>query len=151
MASTPPQALDELLADTLRNGHSKISTLCAREREKVSSELLECTKLEDDWDGHGGHAPALIDVVNAVSFIRHLPDDAMAKVQVMVSGDGDVGFEWGRNIDLEIGFRNEHISFCGDHPEGATGKGNSLYACRVPHLLQQLLDEFFNSSHPTKL
>jgi len=53
--------------------------------------LLECG--EDDWDGYGAKSPTSLVVERAALFISKLPND-LARPDLIVMPNGDVGFDW---------------------------------------------------------
>ena len=111
---------------------------------ELCAKLRACANLPDDWDGYGGRAPASEDIENAVRFISHIPESALFSAQLMVAGDGDVGFRW-RQKDrfLEIGFSDGEISFYGETPSGESNQGEELFANTVPANLRDLMRSVF--------
>lgn len=108
---------------------------------EMQIKLRECTDLPDGWDGDGGHAPARQDIDNAVAFIKHIPDSGILSAELMVAGDGDVGFEW--NIGkshLEIGFYKSEISFYGRTENGLKSGGDEVFRGDCPTELKKLMN-----------
>ena len=112
---------------------------------EVSENLTRYADLPIDWDGDGGHAPDRKDIENAIRFIPHIPDHALLSAELMVAGDGDVGFRWRTaNSFLEIGFSDGDISFYGEILSGETGKGEEVFANTVPENLRTLMQSVFS-------
>ena len=109
----------------------------------MRAEILEFKDLPDDFDGYDGHAPAQGDMDNAISFIPYIPDAGIDGVKTLVDGGGDVGFEWGRDMELEIGFMDGKIFFYGDMPDGEDIDGTYIYDGTVPDKLKRLLSAIF--------
>ena len=109
-------------------------------------ELLNSLELLDDWDGDDGHAPAEQDVWNAIKFLKHIPPLGIISAGVMIIGDGDVGFDWGKSGRcLEVGFSDGEISFYGKTPGGERLKGTEVFKNgTIPAKLQSLLDANFS-------
>ena len=105
-----------------------LASALARARLPLAREIESYAKLEPDWDGHGGRAPARADIDNAVDFLMSLRGGDIPRP--MVAGDGDVGFTWRtESAYLEIGFCDEgQISFYGKAPDGGEAWGDNDYA-----------------------
>ena len=112
-------------------------------REAMRAEILEFKNLPDDWDGYDGHAPSRRDMDNAISLIPHIPDAGIDGARTMADGGGDVGFHWGRDLQLEIGCTDGNISFYGDTPDGEDISGTQVYDGVVPDELKRLLSAIF--------
>ena len=112
-------------------------------REAMRVKILGYLDVPDGFDGYGGHAPAQREVDYAISFIPYIPDAGIDGVKTMVDGGGDVGFEWGRKLKLEIGFMDGEISFYGDMPDGERLGGDQVYDGTVPDKLKRLLSAIF--------
>ena len=112
-------------------------------REAMRAEFLEFKNFPDDWDGYDGHAPAQREIDYAISLIPHIPDAGIDGAKTMVDGGGDVGFEWGRELKLEIGFLDGKLSFFGDTPDGEDISGTYIYDGTVPDDLKRLLSAIF--------
>ena len=112
-------------------------------------ELLNSLELPNDWDGDDGYAPAKQDVWNAIKFLKHIPLLGIISAEVMVIGDGDVGFDWDKSGRcLEVGFSDGEISFYGKTPDGKKLKGTEDFKDgAVPAQLQSLLDANFSNNH----
>lgn len=116
------------------------------ERRIMAQELLQYQELSADWDGDNGHAPALLDIENAVAFMDHIPDKGIASAKLMVAGDGDVGFYWRNdNFYLEIGFQDGNISFYGKPSEGEKIGGDERFdGVSVPEKLDYWMKFIFS-------
>lgn len=112
-------------------------------RKALHKEIAEFEKLPQGWDGDGGHAPAKQDIENALSIISDIPLMGMYSIRSMVSGDGDVGFEWGVDMDLEIGFSKGRISYYGYTPQGERIGDTLDYNGTMPVELERLLNAVF--------
>lgn len=113
---------------------------CLLEREITSYAQLEC-----DWDCDGGHAPARVDIDNALAFLRSLPGGDIPRP--MVAGDGDVGFIWKTESSyLEVGFCDKgQISFYGKTASGEKAGGDNDFAQEgVSDNLRKLLEKIAN-------
>ena len=109
----------------------------------MRAEILEFKDLPVDWDGDDGHAPAQREIDYAISFIPYIPDAGIDGVKILLDGGGDVGFHWGRKLQLEISFMDGEISFYGDTPDGEMLGGDQVYDGTVPDELKRLLSAIF--------
>ena len=117
----------------------------AQARLLLAREIKSYAQLKPDWDGYGGHAPARVDIDNAVDFLMSLRGGDIPRP--MVAGDGDVGFTWRtESAYLEIGFCDEgQISFYGKTPDGGKAGGDNDYAKEgVSAKLRELLESIAN-------
>ena len=105
--------------------------------------ILGYRDLPDDFDGYDGHAPEQRDMDNAISLIPHIPDAGIDGVKTLVDGGGDVGFHWGRELELEIGCMDGKLFFYGDTPDGERIRGTYIYDGTVPDKLKRLLSAIF--------
>lgn len=112
-------------------------------QDAIRAEILEYANLLPDFDGNGGCRPRSKDIFHAKSLVWHIPLAGLNTVRTMTDGGGDVGFEWGRDIDLEIGFMDGNISFYGYTPKGKRIGGTQPYNNVVPEELLQLLKAIF--------
>lgn len=114
-------------------------------RRTMIQDLLQYQELPADWDGDNGHAPDLLDIKNAVTFMKHIPDEGIASAKLMVAGDGDVGFYWRHdNFYLEIGFQDGNISFYGKTSEGEKIGGDEIFdVASVPQKLDYWMKSIF--------
>ena len=119
----------------------KLSFIKSRHRR----DLWQSLALPDDWDGDDGYAPAKQDVWNAIKFLEHIPSLGIISADVMIIGDGDVGFDWDKSGRcLEVGFRNAKISFYGQTPDEKELKGTEDFKDGVvPVKLQSLMNANF--------
>ena len=118
----------------------------SRIKSRHCRDLCQSLTLPDGWDGDGGQAPIKQDVDNAVNFLDHIPRRGIMLARVMIAGDGDVGFDWGKSGRcLEVGFSDGEISFYGKTPGGERLKGTEVFKKGVvPAKLQSLLDANFS-------
>ena len=81
----------------------------------LRKELTQLKNLAPDWDDDDGQPPAAIDIKNASDFLDYIPGAGLATLELMVAGDGDVGYEWKtKKLRLEVGFRRgPNFLFCG--------------------------------------
>lgn len=103
------------------------------------------TKILGYADFKFGRAPDLKDIYNARHFVRLIPIAGISTVRTMTDGGGDVGFEWGRELDLEIGFMDGNISFYGYTREGERIGDTQSYDSTVPAELDRLLSAIFSA------
>lgn len=118
----------------------------AEKRESVRAKIAGFAGLPDNFDGNGGRAAARKDIDNALSFIPHLPPEAVETARVMYAGEGDIMLDWKRPPRcLEIGFVGGEISFFGDMPNGEQLGGDAAYAKGgvVPADLRRLISALF--------
>ena len=115
-------------------------------RFEIGEQLRRYADLHDDWDGYGGHAPTRQDIENAVWFIPHIPKGALFSAQLMVAGDGDVGFFWKqKDRYLEVGFLDGTISFYGETPDGEEiSGGENFNGAAFPGALADFMNSFLS-------
>lgn len=118
----------------------------SRIKSRHCRDLCQSLTLPDGWNGDGGQAPIKQDVDNAVNFLDHIPRRGIMLARVMIAGDGDVGFDWGKNgICLEVGFCDEEISFYGETPDGKEFMGTEPFIKgMIPAQLQYLMSANFS-------
>lgn len=140
----PSLANGRLRGGVVRRSAAAVDSQESAKRAEFATKLRGYADLPDDWDGYNGHAPAQKDIENAVRFIPHIPARALPSAQLMVAGDGDVGFRWRlKDRFLEIGFSEGDISFYGEAPNGKTGKGEAVFTGEIPENLRNLIQSVF--------
>jgi hypothetical protein len=86
---------------------------------RVYGILLSYLDVEEGWDGYRGKIPNRQAVLDAIEFLRLLPD-GMPQSEPMLASDGEVGLFW--NIDgyyIDIGFYGDgKLSFHFELPDG---------------------------------
>ena len=113
-------------------------------RESLRRELEGYADLPLDWDDDDGHAPDKADIDNAIKFMDSIPSEGIFSAELMVAGDGDVGFEWKTSdLRLEVGFRRGNISFFGEVPKGEEMNGDALFQGAVPGDLVKFMNLVF--------
>ena len=138
-----PDEIDARQSAAIRSQKSDVAS-DGDKRAELAAKLRDYANLADDWDGDNGHAPARKDIENAVRFISHIPESALFSAQLMVAGDGDVGFRWRQNDRfLEVGFSDGEISFYGETPSDESDKGDEIFADSVPANLRNLMRSVF--------
>ena len=113
-------------------------------RDAMCRKLEGYANLASGWDGDDGHAPAKVDIDNAIKFMDFIPPKGIFLAQLMVAGDGDVGFEWDmKDRCLEVGFCDGDISFYGKMPPERKVKGDFRFEGVTPKNLAEFIKTFF--------
>lgn len=113
-------------------------------KSELRAELLGYADMPDDWDGDGGHAPDRADIENAVRFMEQVHPNALLYAELMVAGDGDVGFDWNTKTgEIEVGFRRGNVSFYGKTATGEEFRGDEKFDGNVPEKLRALINAVF--------
>ena len=114
-------------------------------REELSRGLLRYANLPNDWDGDDGHAPTRQDIKNAIKFMDFIPAKGIVSAELMVAGDGDVGFKWEtKDTYIEVGFCHGDISFYGKTAIGEKAKGDERFNEIIPKKLAKLMNIVFS-------
>ena len=126
-----------------------ISSTAAPRKAALRKKIAQFGELAPNWDDDNGQPPATQDLKNASDFLDYIPVPGLATVELMVAGDGDVGYEWKTSLlRLEIGFRRAQISFFGENRQtGLETNGDYPATVSCPPELIGFMETVFSGTH----